>query len=498
MINYKRNIPFSVSMFCSLQVPIKEKSEKRFLKIEHWRISKKVKYLISIVIIAVLLISIFAFFPRNSVIEANVIQQSTEDQTNQTNQTNSPPASTTEPQAPEKESQTDYVGEVLKSIYWNPEGYKDPGLIRSTYTINSTTWMQVAANAWAYFTPDVGVDPNTGLPYASASRFRYFTDWDLGSYVQAVITAQEIGLIDVNGTWGSYERFDKVLTFLEDRPLNEYGYPFQFYDATTGREYLPDSNASTKIADIGDTGKLFVALNNLRNFNSTFAPRVNSIVLSGRSNYTALVPNVLNHLYKKDVYHYYVYSGFASFWPQQLEAVPSVILSNILNAQNLTTYGVSLPNATICNEPLLSSLFELNNGDNLELLGLLTQVYFACEAFYNSTGEFMAPSEGTNGGEWLYEWIVAPNGEPWRITDVLGNYREDLYSIVRNKVAISFLAIYGTDFARNMVVWLEDALPNPANGYFEGTDNYGIYMPSPGDIGNALILEAALYALQKG
>ena len=329
----------------------------------------------------------------------------------------------------------------------------------------------MAATAWAYYQPNIGVDPDTGLPYAAGLSFRGFTDWDLGSYVQAVIDAQEIGLIDINGTWGSYARFDKVLTFLENRPLNAYGYPFQFYDATTGREYYPASSASTRIVDIGDTGKLFVALNNLRNLNNAFAPRINNIVLNGRSNYTALVAKISNYVNSKDIYWYYVSSGFASFWPQQLGAVPSAILSNILNSQNITTYGVSLPHAPICNEPLLGSVFELNNSDSLGLMGLVTQVYSACEAYYKSTGQFMAPSEGSNGRQWLYEWVVAPNGEPWRITDGWGNYCENVHPVVYNKVAFSFLALFGTDFARRMVVWLEDALPEPINGYHDGIDN---------------------------
>jgi hypothetical protein len=491
MVNYKKNIPLSVSMFVSLQIPIKEKSKKRFFKMEHWRISKKVKYLIASAIIAVLLISIFAFFLKRNVTEANVIPQSTE------GQTNLPPASATAPQAPKEENHTDFLREVKPfSNYSVP--WKKPGLIKSTQTINSTTWMQVAANAWAFYKPNVGVDSNTGLPYSVGIGFNGFTDWDLGSYIQAVIDAQEIGLIDINGTWGSYARFDKVLTFLENRPLNAYGYPFQFYDATTGREYYLASSASTKIVDICDTGKLFVALNNLRNLNNAFAPRINSIVLNGRSNYTALVANISNYVYSNNIYSYYVCSGFASFWPQQLGAVPSAILSNILNSQNITTYGVSLPSATICNEPLLSSVFELNNSDSAGLMGLVTQVYFACEAYSISTGQFMAPSEGSDGNAWLYGWIVAPNGEPWRITDVSGNYREDVNSIVYNKVAFSFLALYNTDFARSMVVWLEDALPEPINGYCDGMDNYGRRYYSRSNIGNTLILGAALYALQKG
>jgi hypothetical protein len=491
MVNYKKNIFLSVSEFVSLKVPIKEKGKKRFFKMEHWRTSKKPKYLIASAIIAVLLISIFAFFPKKSVTEANVPPQGTE------SETSSPPTPKSAPPEPKEESDTDYLSGFLGSVFRDVILRKEPGLIASAKTINSTIWMKVAAIAWAFYQPNVGVDPNTGLPFSTGFRFSGFTDWDLGSYIQAVIVAQKIGLIDTNGTWGSYARFDRVLTFLENRPLNAYSYPFQFYDARNGREYYPDSNASTKIVDIADTGKLLVALNNLRYFNDAFAPRINTIVLGGRSNYTAVAANISKNADLRDIYGYYVYSGFASFWPQQLEGVPSAIIDYILNSQNITAYGVTLPLSNICIEPLLGSIFELDNDDSAKLMGLATQVYFACEAYYNSTGEFVAPSEGSNGNEWLYEWVVAPNGEAWRIMDTSGNYR-DMDFIVYNKVAFGFLALFNTDFARDMVIWLEDALPNPTNGYHDGADNRGGTYAYISDLTNALILETALYALQKG
>jgi hypothetical protein len=450
-----------------------------------------VKCYIVIAIIAIMLISIFGFLSEKSVTHSNVILKNTD------NSTSSGQESATEPQAPKEESITDPLISVIQPVI-STFFPKKPSLIKSAQSINSTVWMQVAKNAWAFYEPDVGVDPNTGLPYSTASDFRGFTDWDLGSYIQAIIDAQEIGLIDIDGPYGSYARINAVLTFLENRPLNAYGYPFQFYDATTGDMYYPKAKDSTIIADIADTGRLFVALNNLRNFNNAFAPRINRFVLNGRSNYTAWVPSILNDANSNSIYAYYIDSGFASFWPQQLGAVPSTILSNILNSQNITTYGVTLPNAAICNEPLLSAVFELDNSDSSELMGLMTQVYLACEAYYNSTGRFMAPSEGSNGGAWLYEWVVAPNGEPWLIT----NASQTVYnspSIVYNKVAFSYLALYNTSFARNMVVWLEDALPNPIDGYYEGIDNYGNTNPYPylSNIANTLILEAARYALEK-
>ena len=76
---------------------------------------------------------------------------------------------------------------------------KGPGIIETAQTINSTIWREIAANAWAYFQPGTGVDPNTGLPYASGSDFTSFTDWDLGVYIQSVLDAQKLNLTTAFG-----------------------------------------------------------------------------------------------------------------------------------------------------------------------------------------------------------------------------------------------------------------------------------------------------------
>ena len=60
---------------------------------------------------------------------------------------------------------------------------------------------------------------------------------------------------------------------------------------------------------------------------------------------------------------------------------PSTILNNIFSAGNVTTYGnVSLPKASISGDPLLCSVFELNN-NNSQLMALSRQVYLANEAY---------------------------------------------------------------------------------------------------------------------
>jgi hypothetical protein len=369
------------------------------------------------------------------------------------------------------------------------------GLVVSGQPVSSSVWLGVAANAWAYFQPGVGVDPNTGLPYASGTNFEAFTAWDLGVYIQAVLDAQKLGLVNTGGSWGSSARLEKVMSFLENRPLNACtGYPYWYYDATTGQDYRPLSDKETGVVDSADTGRLFVALNNLRIYNSSLTLTIDSIVYN-QSDYAALLPTVAEDATSSNIYSYYIDSGFASFWPQQVGNVPNEVIDNIVSLQNVTTFGISLPDATITTEPMLCAIFELN-GNNTELNGLMKQVYLAHEAYFDATGKYVAFSEGNSfTSQYLYEWVVAPNGQTWKITSTLPNLYLNLNPIIYTKVAFSFLALYNSTFAQNLVIYLQNMLPNPtANGYCDGANSNGQTVPGTGCNTNGLILDAALYA----
>ena len=421
----------------------------------HLRFGRKAKYIVAFAILAVLLVSFFACL------------------------------STQNPK-------------LLKwlGIDVPPTQTKSSGLIESAQLYNTSMWLGVAANAWAYFQPGVGVNPNTGLPYAAGTNFEAFTAWDLGCYIQSVIDAQELGLVSTSGAWGSSARLEKVINFLETRPLNATtGYPFWYYDATNGQDYHPLSDQATILVDGADTGRLFVALNNLRNYNSSLASSIDYVVYN-QSNYAALLPGVENDASLNGVYAYYIDSGFASFWPQQVGNVPSEIMNNIVNTQNVTTYGVSLPDTSITCEPLLCSMFELNN-TNTQLDSLMKQVYLAHEAYYNATGQYVAFSEGNSfTSQFIYEWVIAPNGSAWKITNAMQSVYYNINPIIYTKVAFSFLALYNSTFAQNLVTYLLKMLPNPSNGYSDGADIEGQYVLGAGCNTNSLILDAAVYAVQ--
>jgi hypothetical protein len=364
--------------------------------------------------------------------------------------------------------------------------------------MNTTVWKEVAQTAWAFFQPGVGVDTKTGLPFAGGVGFRAFTDWDLGAYIQAIIDAQEIGVVTVNGTWGSCNRINMVLTFLENRPLNATtNWPFWFYNATDGQGFLENSTYASNSVDIVDTGKLFVALHNLTVYNSSLIQPIDSMVLSGRSNYTALLPIIEGWASANDPYAYYAVSGFADFWPKQLGNVPSQIMTNIANSSTVSTFGVTLPDVEITSEPLLLSIFELQNNDS-RLITLMNETYQAQEAYYEQTGVYAAWSEGSSPGNgYVYEWIVAPNGDMWQITNASQFYFDGMSPVIFYKAAFGFLALYNTTYALQIVISLEQALPTPKNGYYDGMDTSGtLDAGNPGSDTNSLILDAALNYIQ--
>ena len=380
-------------------------------------------------------------------------------------------------------------------IDYVPNSNASRGEVTSGEPVNSSVWQGIAANAWAYFQPGVGVNSNTGLPYASGTNFEAFTSWDLGVYIQAIIDAQKLGLVGVDGAWGSNARIEKVMNFLMNRPLNaSTGYPFWYYDGTNGKDYYALSDKASAV-DISDTGRLFDALYNLKEYNSSLAASIDYLVYN-QSDYAALLPNVEADASSNNIYAYYIDSGFASFWPQQVGDIPNKIAANIAASPCLTTYGVSLPNATLTSEPLLCSVFEL--ASNQEINQLMWQVYQAHEGYYNATGKYAAFSEGNSfGSQYLYEWIVAPNnGGTWKIGTTTPNVYLNMDPIAYTKVAYSFLAIYNSSFAQNLVVHLEKTIPKPTDGYSDGADSSGQCVPGAGCNTNGLILDAVVYALQ--
>jgi hypothetical protein len=347
-------------------------------------------------------------------------------------------------------------------------------------------WMRLANNAWAFFQPGASVFTNTGL-HSAAIGYPYFTDWDLGAYIQATIDAQKLGILSRTGSYGADWRFDKILTFLETRQLSSSGVPFVWYDAYTGNP------SDTGVQNACDAGKLLVALQNLKAYRSDLASRIDNIV-NIKTNYEPLKQAVEGLAGTAHIYNYYVACGFAGFWPSRFQTLAGSLLNNIVSAPTVVSYGVSLPIAKISLEPLLHSVFELSS--NAQLQGLAATVYQAHEARYTATHKYGAFTEGNTGlgsPSYVWEWVVRTDGSTWVIDD--GSVDQNISPIIYFKAAIGLLALDNTQFTRNMAQYVESKLPTPTMGYEDGVDENDRVLTGVLDKTNGLILEAATYAI---
>ena len=237
-----------------------------------------------------------------------------------------------------------------------------------------------------------------------------------------------------------------------------------------------------------------MALQNLKLERPDLARRIDNLVYD-KVNYEPLRQVVDTWTSFSDIYYYYAACGFAGFWPERFSSVTETILNKIVSAAPVETYGVNLPASTIACDPLLHSVFELKPDARLQELA--KQVYLAHEARYNATGKYVAFSEGNTGlnePSYVYEWVMF-YGRPWVIQNTA--YADvQISPIIYLKTAVDFLAIYNTEFTRNMVGFLLSQIPQPTNGYIDGIDENGRLVTTTVDKTNGLIISAARYAIE--
>ena len=392
----------------------------------------------------------------------------------------------------------------------NAQVYADPQSLADS----KAYWLNLATNAWQYYQPNNGVNSATGLE-SNAVGSNQFTDWDLGTYVQAIVETEKLGILSADGAWGANARIDKVLTFLEQRPLindpgqPDNGQPYAWYYADLPYRSVPGSAAQVA----WDAGNLLVALKNVENYGPTasFKSRIDAIVYS-RTNYEpeAQTASSLASSYGPDVYHYYLalgfgtffdnYNGWTGFAPTNFTSEAKTILNNTVNSPSIsmglpTPYnGVTLPKADILCEPLLLAIFGFQQPDPA-LLSFSRQVYLVQEARYNATGKFTAFSEGGATGQYVYEWIVFSNGDTWEVRDTSYNVLS-ISPVVYLKVALSFMALYNTTYSQSLVGYLIPHIPPSSNGYSCGVDEMGTIIYDVEDKTNSMIISAARYAIE--
>jgi hypothetical protein len=342
-------------------------------------------------------------------------------------------------------------------------------------------WSNLARNAWQYFEPGASVNTATGL-HSAVKGWPYFTLWDLSVYIFAIIDAKQIGIITSDGTWGLDFRIEKVVSFLENMQLTSDHVPYVWYQATDG------TPAFTKDpANACDYGALLVALHRIETIRPDLTSRINNIV-NVRINSSSLAAGV----YPNSIYDYYIGCGFAYFGYGNYPLVSSAlqILDRAANLPTVDVYGVQLPKMDIGLEPLMLGMVNLD--PNPQLANLAYSVYLAHEARYNVTGKLTAFSEGPTGfGEpaYVYESVVTSAGQSWHL-DV------DVAPVAFLKVAASFLAYFNTSYSQRLMGSLQPTLLT-FDGYWDGVDESSRVVSEATDKTNAMILDAAWYALSR-
>ena len=357
-------------------------------------------------------------------------------------------------------------------------------------------WIEWAKTAWSYYDPGTGVDPNTGIPRAGY-RWPYLTDWDLGGYIIAIIKAELMGILPKDGEWGADDRIEKVLRFLETRPISPYGIPYRLYTSTKGEP------SGKVITNVSDSGRLLIALAMLKKYRPDLAERINAIVR--RNNYELLVNSTDAWRTTAGFYKYYVAQGFRLFgldkgWPVQMALKE---FDNIVNGPHVDVYGISLPKIEVTSEPLLHMVFEFDVDERY--LDYVKRVYEVQERRYTRTGKYTAWTEGNTDLRdvtYVYQWIVTPGGETWKITP------KNITPIIFTKAAFGFHALYNTEYTRQLVDYLvskneerKSTLPYalfiPQKGFIEGVDEDGRLVTELIDKTQVMVIEAAYYALEK-
>ena len=351
-------------------------------------------------------------------------------------------------------------------------------------------WMDLASKAWRYFEVGVGVYASTGL-HKAGLYWPYFTDWDLGIYLEAVIDAYKLGLISKEGEWGFNYRTDRIINFLENRQLNNNGLPYLWYKSDDGNPW------GTTQTNIYDTSKLLISLWNLKRMRPELGPRIEFIV-KGRTDYRILLEKWSGG---RDLYAYLVAKAFQLWGFSEYRGV-RVSLDEarwIETLPRINTYGgVELPQYTITGDPLLHCIFELPPEPYIDWLANVT--YQAHLQRYLNTGKFVAFSEGNtdlNDPSYIYEYVVASPGGSWKtwVITAPGVGEVTLTPIIFLKMAVGLHSIYNSEYTREMVTYLLNLLTDTSKGYMDGVDESGRIVRTVVDKTNGILLAAARYAL---
>jgi hypothetical protein len=365
-------------------------------------------------------------------------------------------------------------------------------------------WINRAKIAWKYFAPGKGVVINTGL-HQGTKWWHYFTEWDLGNYIIAIIAADKLGIID-DSVWTADYRIEKILGFLENRELNDdpnYQVPYLVYDAYNGSPgWKTDPNIAKKTTNPSDAGRLLIALKKLKEYKPNLANRIDNIVL--RNNYAYVAEQTSE--WGEGFYRYYIAQGFAAFNIYTAKVNESLkemerLDEEVNSGTYVEVYGERLPTSWITTEPIVLGIMELNLDGIFKKYA--QRVYNALEKRYKVVGMYQAWSEGQYddfegiGARYLYEWIVTPPNSIWVIMQQGTPGPINIPPVIYTKTVFALDAIYRTNYTNNMVKYIlsiPGVIAPDDWGFIEGVSENGRVLEDVITAAtNAFIIESALH-----
>jgi len=370
------------------------------------------------------------------------------------------------------------VAIVMSSLFIAQQMLMQP---QPQLTLSEEGWLEWGEVAWRYFQPGVGVDANTGLNYGRSDWHR-LTDWDLASYIEAIIAAEKLAILNADGEWGSNGRVEKVLRFLEARSLTAEKVSCLQYDAESGK--VPEDMKNSSVHP-SDWGRLLLALDDLRRLRPDLEKRIGSIV--ARHDNQLLGEN--KYFSSPDIYPFYAAQGY---WAFGYSTPRLTDLASLGGGGTVDIYGLALPKARITSDPLLLAILEDRSSQIYRTYA--DRAYEAQKRRHGQTGTLTAYGEGAypNPPYYAYEWVVTATGEQWTI-QAGGMVKSP--EVVYTKIAFAFHAVYSDDYTRKLVE--ETSRVASDKGFEEGISSDGTVLHVLSDKTNSMILEAAAYVRQR-
>jgi len=359
----------------------------------------------------------------------------------------------------------------------------------------SSGWRLYAEVAWRYYSPGVGVNPQTGISRAKLD-WDAITDWNTASYILATIDAHRLGLVESNGAWGFKDRISRILRHLLTRQLTvclgvgNWPYWAYYWDG------LPYQNPFYPYTDVSDSGRLLYALDILRKYDPSFSQEVQQAFQRCKTAYDVMSRQIDQ---RQNYYGVLEAVGFNAFGYNKSGAMN--IFEN-WQGQFANVEGQVLPDTTTITEPTLHGVLEL--GLSGKFFEYTRRIYEAQKARWERTGQLSGWSEGCHPvEEFVYEWILSGT-EKWVIAKHDGT-RVNIDPLMYTKVAFAYRAIFGENAYTASLFSAATKLSSASYGFGEatyengrsaislwGSNQEGFYSDST----NQIILAAARYALK--